>query len=257
MVWENVEAEYVDEINESDCFPFAETEGLHIRMRDNANMLDYLELYLTDQILEHIVHEMNPFANDFITQHPDKAKNTYIAKWTDVAVPELKKFIGLVILMRIIHKPSLPDYWSLDDTYWTPIFSKSMIRDQFYLILKFLHFNNNNDPAYDANDENRDRLHKLRPFLEMARDRCKQVYQPGEYLSIDESLVLFKGRLHFKQYIRTKRAHFGIKLYELTTSNGITLDLLVYCGKGMFYNDDEHSDMRTTKRIPFVLMEPF
>ena len=27
-VWENVEAEYVDEINESDCFPFAETEGL-------------------------------------------------------------------------------------------------------------------------------------------------------------------------------------------------------------------------------------
>ena len=257
MVWENVEAEYVDEINESDCFPFAETEGLHIRMRDNANMLDYLELYLTDQILEHIVHEMNPFANDFITQHPDKAKNTYIAKWTDVAVPELKKFIGLVILMGIIHKPSLPDYWSLDDMYWTPIFSKSMIRDRFYLILKFLHFNNNNDPAYDANDENRDRLHKLRPFLEMAHDRCKQVYQPGKCLSVDESLVLFKGRLYLKQYIRTKRACFGIKLCELTTSNGITLDLLVYCGKGMFYNDDEHSDMRTTKRIPFVLMEPF
>ena len=46
LVWENVEAEYVDEINESDCFPFAETEGLWIRMRDNANMLDYLELYL-------------------------------------------------------------------------------------------------------------------------------------------------------------------------------------------------------------------
>ena len=128
---------------------------------------------------------------------------------------------------------------------------------QFYLILKFLHFDNNNDPPYDANDENRDRLYRLRPFLEMAHDWCKQVYQPGRCLSADESLVLFKGRLHFKQYIRTKRAHFGIKLYELTTSNGITLDLLVYCGKGMFYNDDEHSDMRTTKRIPFVLMEPF
>ena len=174
-----------------------------------------------------------------------------------MTVPELKKLVDLVILMGLIHKPSLPDYWSSDNMYWTPIFSKSTICDRFYLILKFLHFNNNNDPAYDANDENRDRLHKLRPFLEMARDQCKQVYQPGEYLSIDESLVLFKGRLHFKQYIRTKQACFGVKLYELTTSNGITLDLLVYCGKRMFYNDDEHSDMPTTEWIPVVLMEPF
>ena len=87
-VWENVEAEYVDEINESDCFSFAETEGLHIRMRDNANILDYLELYLTDEILEHIVHETNRFANDFITQYPDIAKNTYIGKWIDVTVPK-------------------------------------------------------------------------------------------------------------------------------------------------------------------------
>ena len=94
-------------------------------MQDNANMLVYLELYLTDQILEPIVHETNRFANDFITQYPDKAKTAYIGKWTDVAVPELKKFVGLVILMVIIHKPSLPDYWSSDDMYWTPIFSKS------------------------------------------------------------------------------------------------------------------------------------
>ena len=62
-VWENVEAGYVDEINESDCFPFAETEGLRIQMRDNVNMLDYLELYFTDQVLENIVHETNRFAN--------------------------------------------------------------------------------------------------------------------------------------------------------------------------------------------------
>ena len=100
-------------------------------MQDNANMLDYVELYLTDQILEHIVHEMNHSAIDFITQYPDKAKNTYTGKWTDVTVPELKKFIGLVILMGVIHKLSLPHYWSWDDMYWTSIFSKSMIRDNF------------------------------------------------------------------------------------------------------------------------------
>ena len=76
-------------------------------------------------------------------------------------------------------------------------------------------------------------------------------------LSVDESLVLFKGRLKFKQYIKTKRARFGIKLYELCTSSGITLDFLVYCGKGMFHQDDPHSDMPSTERIPAVLMESY
>ena len=132
-----------------------------------------------------------------------------------------------------------------------------MTRDRFALLLKFLHFNNNKDPNYDIHDPERDRLHKVRPFLEMIRERCRKVFYLGKHLSVDKSLVLFKGRLHFKQYIKTKRARFGIKLHELTSSDGITLDLLVYCGKGMFDNDDEHSDMPTTERIPVSLMGPF
>ena len=66
--------------------------------------------------------------------------------------------------------------------------------------------------------------------------------------------MLFKGRLKFRQYIKTKRACFGIKLYELCTSDGMTLDFLVYCGKGMFSNDAPNSDMPATGRIPSVLM---
>jgi len=81
--------------------------------------------------------------------------------------------------------------------------------------------------SYDPNDDDRDRLHKVRPFVEMTRERCRKVYYPGKQLSVDESLVLFKGRLHFKQYIKTKRARFGIKLYELTSSDGITFDFLI------------------------------
>ena len=91
----------------------------------------------------------------------------------------------------------------------------------------------------------------------MSCERFRKVYQPGKQLSVDESLILFKGQLHFKQYIKTKRRRFGIKLYELTTSNGITLDLLVYPGKEMFSGDDPNSDMPTTECIPSVLMEPF
>ena len=75
-------------------------------------------------------------------------------------------------------------------------------------------------------------------------------------MSVDESLVLFKDRLHFRQYIETKRARFGIKLYELITSDGITRDVLVYYGAGMF-DDDENSSILSSKCIPVELMTPF
>ena len=147
-------------------------------------------------------------------------------------------------------------YWSKEELLSTPIFSKVMRRDRFYLILKFLHYNNNEDDSYDENDDDRDRLHKLRPFINALRKRFQNVYSPGQHLSVNKSLVLFKGRLHFKQFIRTKRVRFGIKNYELCTSDGITIDFIIYCGKGMFSDDDPHSDMPSTERIPAVLMAP-
>jgi len=103
----------------------------------------------------------------------------------------MKKFIGLLLLMGIIYKPQIPMYWSTDIHYQTPIFNQVVKRDRFQLILKFFHFNDNDliDPV------NPDRLHKVRPLIEMLRDRFRKVYTPGMELSVDESLVLYKGRL--------------------------------------------------------------
>ncbi|XP_047125578.1 piggyBac transposable element-derived protein 4 [Hydra vulgaris] len=191
---------------------------------------------------------------NFLSNHPEKANNSYLKNWKAVRAVEMKTFFGLIILMGIVHKPNLSMYWSTNDLYWTPIFSKTMSQDRFKVILKFLHFNNNNDPNHNPNDPNRE-LHKVRPFLNMIKERCRKVYSPGQHLSVDELLVLFKGRLHFRQYIKTRRARFGIKVYELTTADGITLDFLVYCGIGM-YDDDKNSTMSSSQRIPIELMGP-
>ena len=69
--------------------------------------------------------------------------------------------------MGIIYKPSIPLYWSTDELFSTPIFSQLMTQNKFQLIEIFLHFNNNLDPLYDPLDENRDRLHKVCPILDI------------------------------------------------------------------------------------------
>ena len=230
--WEQVAHKHFNDIEnnekvvELEDFPFAEVEGLIPRMDANSSVIDFVQLYLTDELFNLLVTETNRYAEQFLTAVDETTHgNSYVGKWENVTVAEMKKFIGIVLLMGIIYKPSIPMYWSTDELYSTPIFSELMSRNRFQLILKFLHFNNNLDPTYDIQDENRDRLHKIRPVLNLIRRQCKSVWYPGQHLSVDESLVLFKGRVQFRQYIKTKRARFGIKLYELTTSDGITLDL--------------------------------
>ena len=54
----------------------------------------------------------------------------------------------------------------------------------------------------------------------------------GEYLCVDESLMLFKGTLSFKQYVPSKRSRFGIKYFALVDQDTkFLVKLVVYMGK--------------------------
>ncbi|XP_065651019.1 piggyBac transposable element-derived protein 4-like [Hydra vulgaris] len=60
-----------------------------------------------------------------------------------------------------------------------------------------------------------------------------KLLQPGRDISIDESLLLWKGRLSFKQSIRSKSAHFGIKTFALACGKtGYVWNQIIYLGAG-------------------------
>ena len=235
---------------------FLDHEQLNIRM-ESTTPLDFFELYFTEDVVRLLVIETNRYAANFFAENLEASEKSYTDSWQDVDEVEMRTFIGLIFVMGIIYKLSIPMYWFTDELYHIPIFQKAMSHNRFQLILKFFHCNDNNNPQHDANDENRNRLYKVRPLIELLRARCKTVYTPGQDVSVDESLVLFKGRLKFKQFIKTKRAGFGIKLFELATSDGITLEFLIYRGHGMFDDDDENEEMPVTERIPVALMQPY
>jgi len=51
---------------------------------------------------------------------------------------------------------------------------------------------------------------------------------PGKELSLDESMVLWRKRLLFRQFVQKKRHKYGMKLYMLTEPNGIIIQFAVY-----------------------------
>ncbi|KAF3426717.1 hypothetical protein E2986_12625, partial [Frieseomelitta varia] len=62
------------------------------------------------------------------------------------------------------------------------------------------------------------------------RPILKQNFYPFQNICIDESLLLFKGRLSFKQFIPPKCNRFGIKSFVACDCTGYILDMIVYSG---------------------------
>ena len=163
-------------------------------------------------------------------------------------------FLAILILMGTVHRPRLPMCWSPDSILVTPNFNQVMRRDRF-LLVRFFHFADNT--RYNPVDPDRDKLYKIREVTNMIKDRYGKVHSPQKSVSMDESLVLFKGRLSFKQYISSKRERFGIKLYQLCTSNGILLDFIVYHGKLEPGLVSLENCPVITERIPATVMQKY
>ena len=92
-----------------------------------------------------------------------------------------------------------------------------------------MHFVDNSN--YNANDPNRDKLCKVRDAVEFLVDQFKNVYIPTQHIFTGEELLLWKGRLSFKQCIPSKRPRFGVKLFSLCEDSGYLWNSFAYLGK--------------------------
>lgn len=135
----------------------------------------------------------------------------------------MRKFFGILLWMGCCSFSNMQMYWSKNCLFQNYV-QKIMSRNRFQLLLKMLHFSDNTK-------ESEDRLQKISPLVNKLQDSFQKYIVPGEYLCIDETLVPFKGRLKFKQYIANKKHKFGIKIFKLCLKGGYTYNFSIYCGK--------------------------
>ena len=131
-----------------------------------------MELFLSDELLQDIVEQTNRYAEQCLRTVSESIPQSRMHAWKPVTVPELKTFLGLYFLTGVIRKPSLKMYWCTDEILATPYFNRSMSRNRFQLIWRFLHFSDNE--SFDGTD----RLHKVRPVLSYVVSKFQELYQP-------------------------------------------------------------------------------
>ena len=179
-----------------------------------ASPREAFQQFFDDTLLEKILYETN-------LRSVQKNKPAKITK------EELLNFIGINIVMGYNPMHAIVDYWKDGDDLGVSCIKKTMSRERFQVILRNLHLNDNSkiDPS------KKDKLYKIRPMVEALNAKFQEVKRPEEHLSVDESMIKFKGRSSLKQYNPMKPIKRGFKLWCLADDKGYVYKFDVYSGK--------------------------
>ncbi|KAF8785039.1 PiggyBac transposable element-derived protein like [Argiope bruennichi] len=232
-------------------FPFTANPGVKVEIH-SSSPLEFFGIFFDDDIVSFIASETNRFAEDFI-ENNELTPSSRSHNWKDMDSSEIRVFLALLILQGILQKPIQKLYWSQIPYFYTPFFGQIMSERRFALLMKFLHFTNN--ATIDTSNHPQPGLRKIYEVYEALNRKFKSSYIPECEVTVDESLLLYKGRLVFKQYLPKKKSKFGVKFYQLCeSSTGYIWNSLVYTGRDMplWQNANNYS---STTNIVMTLME--
>lgn len=132
--------------------------------------------------------------------------------------------------MGIHQLPNLKCYWSSNPVLRVDTIASVMTANRYKKIVQNIHSNNSQIQLPKTNP-NYDKLHKVRPLLDQLNKNIGKLHRPSSYLSIDESMIKFKGRCCLKQYMPKKPIKWGYKVWCLAYSaTGFILAFIVYTG---------------------------
>lgn len=230
-MWENES----DNVNNPNIPHFTQQTGVTINTSNYEPVDFFMELF-TDQLSEYAVVEFNRYGQQYLQknstyldEHP-KAR-AYQLKNKPFTTDDMKKFLGLVVSMGLVNMPNIQNYWCTTWPFSSSNFSSIMSRDRFLLQLKFLHLADNN--AMIARGEpGCDKLFKVRYLLTTLVHKYQEMYTMKREISVDGSVIAYKGRLSFLQYLPKKSHKWGMKAWVLAEADtGYTWNFHLYAVK--------------------------
>ena len=160
-------------------------------------------------------------------------------------------FLSLILNMGIIDMPDIQSYWKTSWVCRVPFFSQVLPRDRFMVIFWLLHVGT---PGVTTR-----KIDKIKPLLDLFLPRFRELYVPASNLSVDETMIGFRGRFGSTQYMPQKPTKWGIKLFTLADSaNGYLLNALVYTGaETLEHADPTYSSLPVPGRVVLDVMTTY
>ncbi|XP_037930822.1 piggyBac transposable element-derived protein 3-like [Teleopsis dalmanni] len=182
------------------------------------NVVEYVELFLDDEVINYIVEQTNIYA------HQNNVGSDVCNKTNIV------RFIGFLLLTGYHTVPQVELYWSNKSDLGVPIVQQAFSRAQFRTIKKYIHLANNETL------NSMDRFAEVIPLINLMNKKFMQFGIFEEHISIDEQMVPYFGRHSCKMFVRSKPIRFGFKIWALASSDGYIFNTIPYAGASQPYD---------------------
>ena len=93
---------------------------------------------------------------------------------------EMRAFLGLVMAMGIVKKPSIESYWETSGITETENFRDAMPRNRFQSIIRYLHCSDN-QTVIPRGQAGYDPLHKISPVVDFFNEVFEKHYRLDTY----------------------------------------------------------------------------
>jgi len=189
--------------------------------------IDYFEMFFDDEIYNIIISESNRY---FMEKYMSDAKFgtgtwQYQYKKKQITKQDIKSYFAILLCMAIVDLPQKRMYWSEDPLLRQNYIASIMPRLRFEMISAALHLK-------EDIKEIKNNLTKIIPFMNTVSIKFRIFYNIDQNITIDESMISFKGRSEYRFYMPMKPIRYGFKLHALTESQtGYCYNFLLDVGK--------------------------
>ncbi|XP_032419785.1 piggyBac transposable element-derived protein 4-like [Xiphophorus hellerii] len=153
----------------------------------------------------------------------------YEENWNNMDETDLCGYVGLLRIAGMYRSSGEVTYSLWDAESGRAIFCATMPLKIFHTSSRILRFDNRESrPARRVTDK----LAVIREVWDKWVERLPYLYNPGPEVTVDEQLVPFKGRCPFWQYMPSKPAKYGIKVWvACDAKSSYAWNMQMYMGK--------------------------
>ncbi|XP_033111785.1 piggyBac transposable element-derived protein 4-like, partial [Anneissia japonica] len=211
---------------------------------EDSSIFDIFHHFIDDQLLQLIVDETNRYAERIIAQNAGRLG--VMKDWRNTDINEVRAFISILLDLGLDRRGSYELHWSKQWLLNKPGFRSIMSRNRFNLLLRCVHLVDN-DAAPARDNPNYDKGFKVRFFMEHLMTNFQSAFYPSRNVSVDESVIAFKGRVSFKTYHPMKPHKRGMTVWTLADSRtGYVYNQNLYIGRG---EDGPGATQRTVMKV--------
>ena len=226
--------------------------------KKQINIFDLWENLESYKYYQKVLREKygNDFKNIILTKYAQRPTRTYQYYFVTrgITKEDILTFIGIKIYMGLHKYPNLKSYWTKNSLNKVN-FNRTMPKNYYFLLATALHFPETEekeetdssmaDSSKLQNDPKQDPRHKINLYLEKLAKNFQKYYTLGDNITIDESLIHFKGRNSMKFYIPMKPHKYGFKIHLLCDSDTHYLYNMLFdpgrSGKNFIWSEDSAS----------------